>query len=270
MTGRGGVRRRGPHWDSDAPDRRTDVDPTTPPTDEPDRSGSREAGPLRWPVTGTASHEDPARRTEPVRVRLDVEAIFDDLGLTALFDEAANVLGGRYSDASEAVFRAVATAGERARRDALVEEATHLDLRAHRRRYGDLHDELDALAAATRERATRVDPPLVDAVEAAKRDLVALHRLYGADRAAYAAAYLGALNAALRSSGATVGIELVDGLHSPAAGHDPLAARLHAHARAVTPLPMTGQPPAPGVPPAQTLRAARCTYLDRVESAHRP
>ncbi|MBS5253670.1 MAG: hypothetical protein E7G49_01375 [Cutibacterium granulosum] len=76
------------------------------------RPRSWEAALIRQVVERTAGTDDRdlvAWRTEPVRLALDVEAVFDDFGLYQLYEEAAGVVGRRDDAAADALWEAVAT-----------------------------------------------------------------------------------------------------------------------------------------------------------------
>lgn len=80
------------------------------------RDGSWEADLVRQAVEGTAGTDDRnllAPRTEPVRLTLDVEGVFEDCGLYRLYEDAVDELGQRVDEAAAGLWEAVATAEER-------------------------------------------------------------------------------------------------------------------------------------------------------------
>lgn len=82
------------------------------------RPGSWEADYVRQIVQSTAGDDDTELmryRTEPVRIEVDVEAVFYEFGLTDLYDRDVDELGNRLKAADDALFEAYATAEERTR-----------------------------------------------------------------------------------------------------------------------------------------------------------
>ena len=82
------------------------------------RPGSWEADYVRQIVQSTAGDDDTELmryRTEPVRIEVDVEAVFYDFGLTDLYDRDVDELGNRLKAADDDLFEAYATAEERTR-----------------------------------------------------------------------------------------------------------------------------------------------------------
>lgn len=97
----------------------------------------------------------------------------------------------------------------------------------------------------------------------------AIDRLLEQDQAAYREAYIAAVRQALTRRGLTADVEAVD-QETESITWDPFTEELHEHARATTPLPMTGEAPdwTDGTP-ADALRRAGLTYIARAQEAVR-
>ena len=246
------------------------------------RPGSWEADYVRQIVQSTAGDDDTELmryRTEPVRIEVDVEAVFYEFGLTDLYDRDVNELGNRLKAADDALFEAYATAEERTRikkmERARVEkicaartDGVDPDVVARVVRSESLEEEMRAIAKAIIQRAVAADDPLVAALTAAENAMSAPFELWEQDQAAYREAYTAAIRQALTDRGLMVEVEVVE-----ACGEwewDPLIDELHEYARKNAPLPMTGATPDwTNGTPADALHRAGLTYLARAQATTR-
>lgn len=250
------------------------------------RPGSWEADYVRQIVQSTAGDDDTELmryRTEPVRIEVDIEAVFYDFGLTDLYDRDVNELDNRLKAADDALFEAYATAEERTR----IKK-----IRAAMPDGSGINDDALAEVYATAEERTRikkmerarvekicaartdgVDPDVVARVvrsesleeemraiakaiiqRAAAADDPLVAALTAAENAMSApfelweqdqAAYREAYTAAIRQALTDRGL-MVEVEVVEARGEwewDPLIDELHEYARKNAPLPMTGTAP---------------------------
>lgn len=236
------------------------------------RPGSWEAALIRQAVEGTAGTDDQdllAWRTEPVRLALDVEAVFDDLGLYQLYDDAAEELGQRVEAAADALWEAVATTEERNRLATLQADMPQLggpEWDSDRDRVTALYKEASEIIKAVEERAAQSGHPLAAALAKARRAADAVEALWEQDQAAYTEAYKETARQLLAERGLSVGVEIAVNQALDAPEWDELVDELENAVRAATPLPMTGTAPdwSDGTP-ADALRRAGLTYLDRAD-----
>lgn len=240
------------------------------------RPGSWEADHLRQLVHGTASDvsELMGYRSEPLRIQANlVEAVFDEFGLSDLYDTDADELAAREAAADDALFDALTTPEEETCIEQLHTDIARTDDPTTR---AELTRQVVELVETITDRAAASTHPLVLAHADAEAITTAARRLWDQDQARYQEAYLDTIRQALTDRGLTLEITI-----DPDAGQwgsaspysDPFLDELHAHARLVTPLPMTGNPPdwTHGTP-ADALRAAGLTYRDRAaaEAHNRP
>lgn len=246
------------------------------------RPGSWEADYVRQIVQSTAGDDDTELmryRTEPVRIEVDIEAVFYDFGLTDLYDRDVNELDNRLKAADDALAEVYATAEERTRikkmERARVEkicaartDGVDPDVVARVVRSESLEEEMRAIAKAIIQRAAAADDPLVAALTAAENAMSAPFELWEQDQAAYREAYTAAIRQALTDRGLMVEVEVVE-----ARGEwewDPLIDELHEYARKNAPLPMTGTAPDwTNGTPADALHRAGLTYLARAQATTR-
>lgn len=235
------------------------------------RPGSWEADYVRQIVNSTAGSDDEdlvRYRTEPVRVNIYVDLIFQDFGLEELYEEAADELARPVDDADQALFEAVATDDEKSR--LAVNIAARQEIEDAFQAGGErpaielesaLWDEAHAIIRAVQERAAADGHPTAAALAAAAARNDAVHQLWEQDQGAYLEAYTATLRRLLAERGMSVDIEVaVENVE-----WSELEDNLHTAARAVTPLPMTGEWPdwSDGTP-ADALRRAGLTYAARV------
>ena len=236
----------------------------------PDSRGSAH---VRDIITSTAGQEGPdlARwRTEPVRLSLDVEDMFLQLGLTLLYADAIDVVDGKEDDADHYLFEAVATADEWERSEKIA--ATYLEFgstEADDERLRLLADEVGRIGIQVHERARAAGHPLLSAFDEALGFRKSVVELWERDKTAYAEAYAATVRRLLAERSIEVDVELSIGQREQVLnGHpgDELAEELNELARQHTPLPMTGTAPdwTPGATLAD-LRASNQTYLDRAQ-----
>lgn len=246
------------------------------------RPGSWEADYVRQIVQSAAGDDDAELmryRTEPVRIEVDVEAVFYEFGLTDLYDRDVDELGNRWKAADDALFEAYATAEERTRVEkmerarvekicAAMPDGVDPDVVAWVVRSESLEEEMRAIAKAIIQRAAAADDPLVAALTAAENAMSAAFELWEQDQAAYREAYTAAIRQALTDRGLMVEVEVVE-----ACGEwewDPLIDELHEYARKNAPLPMTGAAPDwTNGTPADALHRAGLTYLARAQATTR-
>lgn len=246
------------------------------------RPGSWEADYVRQIVRSTAGDDDTELmryRTEPVRIEVDVEAVFYEFGLTDLYDRDVDELGNRWKAADDALFEAYATAEERTRIEkmerariekirAAMPDGVDPDVVAWVVRSESLEEEMRAIAKAIIQRAAAADDPLAAALTAAENAMSAAFELWEQDQAAYREAYTAAIRQALTDRGLMVEVEVVE-----ARGElewDPLIDELHEYARKNAPLPMTGTAPDwTNGTPADALHRAGLTYLARAQATTR-
>ena len=240
------------------------------------RPGSWEADYVRQIVLSTAGEDDAELlryRTEPVRLTLDAEDVFANLGLYDLYEEAADELGRREEAADEALFEAVATPEERARMEQIRGATTNMlniEDPAEHERVTALMTEAQAIIEAVTQRAETAGEPLAAALTSAIAAREAVEALWAQDQAAYREAYTAAVRQALTARGLTISVEVVDPSPGDVEQWDPFTDELHEHARMTAPLPMTGQAPdwSDGTP-ADALRRAGLTYMARAQEATR-
>lgn len=237
------------------------------------RPGSWEADHVRQIVLSTAGDDDAELlryRTEPVRIDVDVEGVFDDFGLTDLYEEASEELAAREAAADEALFAAVATPEEKARIEeirAATANVFTIEDEAERARATALMHEAQAIVEAITERAEAADDPLAAALASAEAAVAAADELWEQDHAAYREAYTAAVRQALTDRGLPIEVEVIE----PGEGlpvWDAFTDELHEHARKTAPLPMTGEAPDwTDGRPADALRRAGLTYQARAAAA---
>lgn len=236
------------------------------------RSGSWEAALIRQVVEGTAGTDDRdllAWRTEPVRLALDVEAVFEDFGLYQLYEDAADELNRRVDAAADALWEAVATAEERDRLAALQADIPQLggpEWDSDRDRVTAMYEEAGKIIKAVEERGAEGRHPLAAALAKARSAAEAVEALWEQDQAAYAEAYKETARRLLAERGLSVGVEVAVNQALDVPEWDELADELENTARSVTLLPMSGTAPdwTDGTP-ADALRRAGLTYLDRAD-----
>ena len=232
------------------------------------RSGSWEADLIRQVVEGTAGTDDRdllAWRTEPVRLALDVEAVFEDFGLYQLYDDAAEELGRRVDAAADALWEAVATAEERDRLAALQADMPELggpEWDSDRDRVTAMYEEAAEIIKAVEARAAESFHPSEAALAKARRVAEAVEARWEQDQADYAEAYKETVGRLLAERGLSVGVEVAVNQALDVPEWDELADELEEAARSATPLPMSGTAPdwSDGTP-ADALRRAGLTYL---------
>lgn len=148
------------------------------------RSGSWEAALIRQVVEGTAGTDDRdllAWRTEPVRLALDVEAVFEDFGLYQLYEDAADELNRRVDAAADALWEAVATAEERDRLAALQADMPQLggpEWDSGRDRVTAMYEEAGKIIKAVEERGAEGRHPLAAALAKARSAAEAVEALW--------------------------------------------------------------------------------------------
>lgn len=236
------------------------------------RPGSWEAALIRQVVEGTAGTDDRdllAWRTEPVRLALDVEAVFEDFGLYQLYEDAAEELGRRVDAAADALWEAVATAEERDRLAALQADMPQLggpEWDSDPDRVTAMYEEAGKIIKAVEERAAESAHPLAAALIEARSAADAVEARWEQDQADYAEAYKETVGRLLAERGVSVGVEVSVNQALDVPEWDELADELESAARSATPLPMTGTAPDwSGGTPADALRRAGLTYLDRAD-----
>lgn len=236
------------------------------------RSGSWEAALIRQVVEGTAGTDDRdllAWRTEPVRLALDVEAVFEDFGLYQLYEDAAEQLGRRVDAAADALWEAVATAEERDRLAALQADMPELggpEWDSDRDRVTAMYEEAALIRQAVEERAAESFHPSEAALAKARRVAEAVEARWEQDQADYAESYKETVGRLLAERGLSVGVEVAVNQSLDVPEWDELADELESAARSATPLPMSGTVPDwSGGTPADALRRAGLTYLDRAD-----
>ena len=239
------------------------------------RPGSWEADYVRRIVLSTAGEDvsDLLRyRTEPVRLSLDVEGVFSDFGLDALYEEADEELARASEAADDALFEALATDEERVRLAEIQAEVTeHGNAHEHIERDTALMFEAIEIGKALVDRAIATGHPLAATIVAARRDTEALEALWEQDQAAYATSYREAVQRELTEHGTAAPLDIsTTDYVEPEGSWDwvDFIDRLKANAQQTAPLPATGAAPdfSDGTP-ADALRRAGQTYLDRVRAA---
>lgn len=238
------------------------------------RPGSWEADLVRQIVRGTAGEGERElmhHRTEPLHVTLDVEEVFSDFGIDALYTADINELAAREAAADEDLFAAFSTPEERARIEQIraffpVSQSLSSEEAA---RVQALMEEAQTIVTTISARAEAEDDPLAAAAAAASDAVVRAEELYQQDQDAYREAFTAAVRQALTEQGLTIAVEVIE----PAAGggawtpDEELAEVLHERARVTAVLPMTGRAPdlSQGTP-GDALRSAGLTYVARVQS----
>jgi hypothetical protein len=236
------------------------------------RPGSWEADHVRGLLEGTAGYDHTALmryRTEPVLIAIDAEDIFADFGLTDLYDQAAQHLGAQVDALDQALLEAVATPAEAAILDTASQTVARLFASAQDTLTQDDLDALDAaqaVAGTIRDRAEDTGHPMLAALTRAEAKYQALDDQWHHDLDTYQSAYLATIRDAMTERGLTLQTHAVHPAEAPE--WDPFTADLHAHARATTPLPMTGQAPdwTHGTP-ADALTRTGITYHPRQHEA---
>lgn len=212
-------------------------------------------------------------RTEPVRLVVDVDEVFEDFGLYELYDQDVEEMLRRVAGAEDALLDATCSARERAQLAEYRAGATDLTTTEDPAEQARKLAALDAARSLTETliaRAEEARGPLVEAWTAAVAGLEAVEALWEQDRAAYRQAYVTAARQALTARGVAVDVEVVDPAGAEVDVWDALADELHEHARTTAPLPMTGRSPEwAGGTPADALRSAALTYIDRAASLGR-
>jgi hypothetical protein len=244
------------------------------------RPGSWEADYVRQIVGSTAGHDEAELRrwrTDPVRVGLDVEGTFDELGLYRLYEDEVDVLARAVDAADDALWEAVATDDEKQRLAANIAARQKLDAErvagrseAEDRAYVDasvaLYNEAGDIIRPVHERATAEGHPLAAALAAAQGLLDAVNKVWEQDQVDYVTAYRSTVNRLLSERGMRVDVELVTEGDWP--DWDELTDELHQEAREQTPLPMTGEAPDWTLTtPAESLRRAGLLYTDRAKAS---
>lgn len=213
------------------------------------RPGSWEAALIRQVVEGTAGTDDRdllAWRTEPVRLALDVEAVFEDFGLYQLYEDAAEELGRRVDAAADALWEAVATAEERDRLAALQADMPQLggpEWDSDPDRVTAMYEEAGKIIKAVEERAAESAHPLAATLIEARRAADAVEARWEQDQADYAEAYKETVGRLLAERGVSVVVEVSVNQVLDVPEWDELADELENTARSATPLPMTGTAP---------------------------
>lgn len=246
------------------------------------RPGSWEADHVRGIVRSTAGDDERQLlqyRTEPLRLVVDVEGQFGDLGIYDLWEEAADELTRRMEDARDGLIRTVATPAERARladiEAVFTEWGLVIEGEARRAQALHLRDEAESIVQSVEARAGQAGDPLYAAFVAADAADRRLSVLWEQDQQQYRLAYADAARQYLVEQGMAVEVEVVDILSDQAdAALDEsqhlsyvvaeLVDELHTHARKTAALPMTGDAPdRTQGSPADALRRAGLTYLER-------
>lgn len=233
------------------------------------RPGSWEAAHVRDIVNSTAGAdpEDLLRyRTDPIRVVVDIDTIFDDLGLRALYEEADDHLRARHDEVFGSMLDEFATPEEA---DLLKELQGDDDVLA----FGDpdVADRLQAMLEINRtilQRAMDSDHPHVGTINEIDRLRDSLEEIWASDRQSYSASFCTAMRQYLKDRGLSLDVEILDIIDpawdSPTDGID---VDLHQYALATAPLPMTGKPPELiDGSAAEALRRDGLTYLERAAS----
>lgn len=239
------------------------------------RPGSWEADLVRQLVENTVGPEDDdllAYRTEPIRLPLDAESIFDEFGVAEMAIEDGDEAGRRAHDALDALFDTMGTPEERVRRAELSAELEILwGARPDPETLTALHEELMALDESIVQRAQDAGDPRTVTIADARAAMKAIDRLYKQDQEAYRQAYAAAAREVLTNRGIGVPVQVV-GFGPAHARSNPddweLVQELEKHARQTAPLPMTGQAPdwSQGTP-ADALRRAGLTYTARIQQS---
>lgn len=165
-----------------------------------------------------------------MRIELDAEEVFDDFGLTGLYERDVDELATRRQPTMPCSRRM--TAEERARIEEIRAATTNVigtDDDALFERSKPLMEEAQAIVEAITQRAVAADDPLAAALTAAETAEETARELWEQDQAAYREAYTAAIRQALTDRGLTVEVEVVE-----ARGElewDPLIDELHEHAR---------------------------------------
>lgn len=209
-------------------------------------------------------------RTEPVNLHLDVQGVFDDFGLGALYREAAEELNHREAAADAALFDAVTTTEERIRMDeirAAVSHGRQQEDSAWEEPTAGLLLETQNIIAAVTHRAEEENNPLAADLASAEDALETLEGLWVQDQKAYLEAYAAAIRQAITARGLTITVEVGEGMPADVHEANLISDELHAYARRVTPLPMTGEAPdlSEGKP-AEAVRRAGLSYSARVQA----
>lgn len=233
------------------------------------RPGSWESAHVRDIVSSTAG-DDPEEllryRTDPIRIVVDIDTIFDDLGLRALYEEADEQLRARHDGAFGSLLDEFATSEEADRLKELQGDDGALAV-------GDpgVADRVHVMLEINRgimERAMASDNPHVAAINEIDRVRESLEELWESDQEAYRSNFRSAMLQHLDDQGLRLDVEILN-INDPA-WTQPTDGRdvdLHQHALATAPLPMTGRPPEIiNGSAAEALRRDGLTYLERAAS----
>lgn len=200
-------------------------------------------------------------RTEPLQLSLDVEEVFERFGITELYREAVEELSTLEADADETMFQETATQQEKARLDALRNEAAQLT-EADTTERNLIQQEAQEILLAVTTRAEQAGNPAAAKLNNVVETRELIDELWQQDQDSYRHAYAESARHALSTRGLTVSLEVIE---SGGSEHHPGLEDLHSYAEKTAPLPMTGQAPDWNQgKPANTLRAAGLTYPARV------
>lgn len=224
-----------------------------------------------------------AGQREPLRLIIDAQGALVDFGIFELYEDAGEQLARRIEDARDGLMRSAATPAEQARLADIEEVLAHWgpviqgDVRRGRAAY--LLEEWESTVQSAIRRAETAGDPLCEALAAAQTAERQLRILWEHDRAAYRDAYEAAVRLVLAERGNPVDmVEFVDALSDEApgvgdeSGWETLDSSIHARVVQLAPLPMTGEAPPDwrdGMP-AEDLRRARLTYLERATADSHP
>lgn len=233
------------------------------------RPGSWEASHVRDIVSSTAGDdpEDLLRyRTDPIRVVVDIDTIFDDLGLRALYEEADDHLRARHDDVFGSMLEELATSEEA---DRLKELQGDDDVLV----FGDpdVADRLQAMLEINRtilQRAMDSDHPLVGTINEIDRVRDSLEEIWASDQQSYNANFRTVMRQYLVDRGLSFDVEILD-IIDPAWTQptDGIDVDLYQYASAIAPLPMTGKAPELiDGSASEALRRDGLTYLERATS----
>lgn len=240
------------------------------------RPDSWEADLVRQMVDGTAGHEPDELgrwRTAPIRLELDVDGLFSDLGIDILYEAELDTLEQVEAAAVASLIQTFGTEGERARIEelnALMPPFTQPDVDFDQVR--TLAMEVQEITRRIEARGREAQHPQYAALEDARRWRLGIEALWVRDIDQYAQSYAETVQQLATGRGLSMPVEVDHGRGSAAADDawaddDALSRELSETARLTTPLPMTGTAPdwTPGATVDQ-LRLTQRTYLDRVRA----